>query len=137
MTPQMISRICHFEYVTDNMLRGTVYYGKRNKHKDLKQFLADRSLYRVAKIVKKEFAVLGMESDFNQFITWASQPFSDEDRLYKFVQYFEKQYPIFKGYRFQLSCKNVADLYIKTQLNKGQSIDLDNISKEDLLKGMK
>lgn len=141
IAPRELSRICHFEYLDDDMLRGTVYYGKRNTYKDIKAFLARRPLYRVIKIIKKEFIMLDKLNDFNKFSAWANCKFSEEDRLYGFVQYFEKQYPIFDGYRFLLSSQNIADLYIKTQLNQSKKIDLNNISNEDLFnemnKGMK
>lgn len=123
------------------MLRGTVYY-KRRDNKDLPQFLADRSLYRVAKIMKRESVLLDSlkENDtecidtFNQFVDWAAQPFSDEDRLYKYVQYIENQYPIFKGRRYLLSAKNAGDLYINTVLKKNAKPvdDLKNLSNQDL-----
>lgn len=123
------------------MLRGTVYY-KRRDNKDLPQFLADRSLYRVAKIMKRESILLDSlkENDtecidaFNQFVDWAAKPFSDEDRLYKYVQYIENQYPIFEGRRYLLSAKNAGDLYINTVLKKNTKPvdDLKNLSNQDL-----
>lgn len=141
INPSKFSRICYFDYVDKDMLRGTVYY-KRRDNKDLPQFLADRSLYRVAKIMKRESIMLDSLSKnstecidtFNQFINWANQPFNNEDRLYKYVQYFENQYSICEGRRYLLSAKNAGDLFINTVIKKQVSSinDLEKVSNKDL-----
>lgn len=131
MTPSQFSRIFYFDYLTEDMLRGTIYYNKRNYYKDLKHFLSERPTYRVGKILRKEFAVLGESKEFNKFQKWAEQPFSDEDKLYGSVTYFQKQYPTFTNYRFMLRAKNAGDLYIRTQM-KSQSKDLTTINENEI-----
>lgn len=138
MSPSELSRIFYFNYINDDMLRGTIYYGKRNYYKDLKNFLSERPLYRTIKIIQKEFAVLDLSSEYDKFVDWANQPFSDEDRLYGQVQYFEKQYPVFTNYRFMLRTKTVGDLYLKTQFKQTNSLsDISNLTKKDIRESMK
>lgn len=138
MSPSELSRIFYFNYINDDMLRGSIYYGKRNYYKDLKQFLSDRPLYRTIKIIHKEFIILKADSEYKKFVEWANQPFSNEDRLYGQVQYFDKQYSVFTNYRFMLRTKTAGDLYLKTQFKQNNiSSDITKLTKKDIKESLK
>lgn len=137
MEISLFSRLMHFEYLEDDMLKGSIFYGKRKKYGNLKKFLTERPVYRTGKILSKEFAAQGLEQDWQEFMKWANQPISEEDRLYSSIQYFERFYNTFDNYHFMLTNKNACDLYIKTQLQKAPQVDLSKVSQEDILNSMK
>lgn len=109
------SRLCYFEYYTDDMLRGTIYYGRR---KDIdKTYLSKKPVYRVFKILKKEFMAQGYEAEFKEFEAWLNNSFTDQDRLHGAVQYFEKMYGTdIDAKHYLLPVKNACDVYIETML---------------------
>lgn len=113
MTPQELRKIGYFQYVDDDMLRGTIYYSKRNKIDN--KYLSNRPAFRVMKILKREFELLGEEEEYLRFKEWIQKPFTNRDKLHGAVQYFEKQYGSeIISIRYLLTTKNVIDLYMQT-----------------------
>lgn len=145
MSKGEFSRLIHFNYLNDDMLRGSVYFAKRNRIDA--DFLTKRASYRVMGILRKEFLTSpngvierqnrgdDPQSEFNRFVEWINQPFSKEDNLHGTVKYMQKNYGTVQLCRYTMPLRNAGELYLATAFDdrsQGDHKKLKDISSNEL-----
>lgn len=145
MSKGEFSRLIHFNYLNDDMLRGSVYFAKRNRIDA--DFLSKRASYRVMGILRKEFLTLpdgeierqnrgsNPQGEFDRFIEWINQPFSQEDKLHGTVKYMEKNYGTVQLCRYTMPLRNAGDLYLATAFDdfpQGNHKGLKDVTSNEL-----
>lgn len=107
----LLKKIFNKEIVlTENMLKGTVYYAKRNNF-TIEQLLKQPT-WRVILILEN---LVVDDEDLTLFIKWSQMPFKAYDETFICVKRFRSKYGSIRAYRYLLTLNNAIELYLNTR----------------------